>query len=90
MGFEISYKPFEMYSKYLRCALVRSNYKVVNFGFNGDNDCLNKFFDNMMFHREHILDLKDTVVKDMFRLPNGTYDIPYLDIFSELDDELID
>lgn len=84
MGYDISNKIFHENSLYLRCALVRANFNVPNQNFFGDYDCLIKFFDNLMYHKNHLLDLRDTVVKETFVLADGSgYDIPYEKIFEE-------
>ena len=84
MGYEVTNDLFKDYSVYFRCALVKSAYRLQKRGFFGDSSCLIRFFENLMFDKHHVLDLRDTVVKELFLLADmKTIEMDISTIFSE-------
>lgn len=84
LGYDITNDLFYKHSLYFRNALVRDNFNVPNQNFFGDDDCLIKFFGNLMYNENNVLDIRDTVVKEAFVLADGSgYDIDYEKIFNQ-------
>jgi len=55
LGFQVNDKPFEESAHYFRNALVRANYSSQVININHTDMYLVKFFENMLFDREHPL-----------------------------------
>ena len=54
-GFQVSNEPFKEHSWYFRNALVRANYNNYTLGVSATTVFLEKFFENLIFHRQNEL-----------------------------------
>lgn len=61
-GIKINSDMFKSYSKYLKNALVRSNYQNPKKNIKETNEYLNKFFRNLILNEQNILDEKELTI----------------------------
>ena len=66
IGFNVNNELFKENSKYFRNALVRSNYADYQNGIDTSHVFLEKFFENLLFKGENILQSRDLIVKQYF------------------------
>lgn len=61
-GFQVDNAPFKFYSRYFRNALVRANFMASLEGVQMDRSYLDRFFENLILGKAHVLSNKDLVV----------------------------
>ncbi len=66
LGYNINYSLFEDNSKYLRNALVRSNYSNDKLDIKEDNSYLIKFYENLLLGKNNNLKLEKLIIKELF------------------------
>jgi len=66
IGFQVNNDLFKEHSKYFRNALVRANYANYSKGIDEDMSYLIKFYDNLLFEGQHILQNRDLYVRKLF------------------------
>lgn len=66
IGFDVDNTLFSKQAKYFRNALVRSNYADYSKGIDTDFTFLNRFYENLLFHKELILKSRDTILLKCF------------------------
>ncbi|MDP4271496.1 MAG: Fic family protein [Bacteroidota bacterium] len=62
-GFEVNNELFEQYSWYFRNALVRANYKNHTRNIHATNEFLLRFFENLLYGKNHILKNREMHVR---------------------------
>ena len=66
IGFDVNNTLFLENAKYFRNALVRSNYADYSKGIDTDFSFLNRFYESLLFHKELILQSRDTILLKCF------------------------
>ena len=66
LGIDIDNEPFREHAGYFRDALVRSNYASIRDGIVPDNSFLMMFFENILLHAGHDLEVQDLRCKELF------------------------
>lgn len=65
LGFEINNEPFEKNAAYFRDALVRASYNNMEYKLSPDFTYINRFFDNVIYGKDHELNSEDLIVAEL-------------------------
>ncbi len=65
LGFEIKSEPFEKNAAYFRDALVRASYNNMEYRLSPDFTYINRFFDNVIYGKDHELNSEDLIVAEL-------------------------
>lgn len=63
LGFKINNTPFEKNSRYFRDALVRASYNNMELRVSPSYSYLRRFFENVLYDKDHVLDSEDLIIK---------------------------